>query len=320
MHLSAFLVARVSQSHGITSTDAAQNPDFSSWNHVHVWYCSSDSHLGDASPGSKSDFGGWHFRGRRIAAAVITDLLTVWGLNNATHVLLTGDSAGGVGVMNLADDIATTLRVEAPALETVKLFVDAGWFLDIPSYSNRSDGMTFEKCAKALPASYRAVFDRSCEEHFGAEDSWRCFFAQDCQAFLETPTLFHEYLYDSANLGYDGAGSPAEAEDFRSRLEASIKAAAAAGGTGSCAGDSSEEDASPDGRHTQNLHEMIDCTLFTKSHVGDVRFVHVLGAWFAGELSNVHVLDGHGGVRGGDECGVYPALAKQLAAVVSVGV
>ncbi len=280
---------------------------------------------------------------------------------------------------------------------------------------------------------------RSCEEHFGAEDSWRCFFAQDCQAFLETPTLFHEYLYDSANLGFDGAGSPAEAEDFRSRLEASIKAAAAAGGSGSCAGDSSEEEASPDGRHTHNvsrigehvvlrvgsrdargsgalalgdsgdahgssggtqesdglvkgggrsfsvgdrremkqnadmlslpsgsrpngnnrtsgiaasqqldaglvsnasmtcsgqtlrswpnifapacqLHEMIDCTLFTKSHVGDVRFVYVLGAWFAGELNNVHVLDGHGGVRGGDECGVYPALAKQLAAVVSVGV
>ncbi len=51
-------------------------------------------------------------------------------------------------------------RVEAPVLETVKLFVDAGWFLDIPSYSNRSDGMTFEKCAKALPASYGAVFDR----------------------------------------------------------------------------------------------------------------------------------------------------------------
>jgi hypothetical protein len=42
----------------------------------------------------------------------------------------------------------------------VKLFVDAGWFLDISPYANRSDGMTFEKCAKALPASYGAVFDR----------------------------------------------------------------------------------------------------------------------------------------------------------------
>ncbi|KAK9902182.1 hypothetical protein WJX75_007070 [Coccomyxa subellipsoidea] len=230
----------VLQSHGITSWDPAQNPHFNSWNHVHVWYCSSDSHLGDASPGSGSAFGAWQFRGRRIAAAVIADLLAGRGLSEATHVLLTGDSAGGVGVMNLADDIAGTLRDEAPDLEMVKLFVDAGWFLDISPYANRSDGMTFEKCAKALPASYGAVFDRSCEQHFGAISSWRCFFAQDCQAFIETPALFHEYLYDSANLGYDGAGSPAEAEDFRSRMEASIKAAAATGWNGSCDGGDSE--------------------------------------------------------------------------------
>ena len=39
------------QTHGITSTDPAQNPSFHGWNHVHVWYCSSDSHLGDTSTG-----------------------------------------------------------------------------------------------------------------------------------------------------------------------------------------------------------------------------------------------------------------------------
>lgn len=68
------------------------------------------------------------------------------------------------------------------------------------------------------------------------------------------------------------------------------------------------------------LHEMIDSKLFTTSHVGDVKFVDVLGAWFAGQLSCVHVLDGHRGVRGGDECGFDPAQAQQLVAVVAVGV
>lgn len=88
-----------------------------------------------------------------------------------------------------------------------------------------------------------ALVFRSCEESLGRNQSWRCFFAQDCQGFLETPALFHEYLYDSANLGYDGAGSSAEAEDFRSRLEASFKAAAAATDS-ACAGGCSEQ---PDG-------------------------------------------------------------------------
>ena len=266
--------------------------------------------------------------------------------------------------------------------------------------------------------------NRSCEQHFGANSSWRCFFAQDCQAFIETPALFHEYLYDSASLGYDGAGSPAEAEDFRSRMEASIKAAAATGWSGSCNGGDSEgislnntgarlavpqaavvpggcvsrqgnenglglggqqseggsrggqmlevigsrerahvsalsdtpdraamasvpssrtlpEVDQSDGELLSNgsmtcsgqalrgpnifspacqLHEMIDSKLFTTSHVGDVRFVDVLGAWFAGQLSCVHVLDGHRGARGGDECGFDPAQAQQLMAVVAVGV
>lgn len=40
------------------------------------------------------------------------------------------------------------------------MFVDAGWFLNIPVYANRSDGMTFEKCAKALIGPYNALFDR----------------------------------------------------------------------------------------------------------------------------------------------------------------
>lgn len=50
-------------------------------------------------------------------------------------------------------------REEAPDLESIKLFVDAGWFLDIPPYFNRSDGMTFEKCAKAIAASYGGIYD-----------------------------------------------------------------------------------------------------------------------------------------------------------------
>ena len=42
------------QSHGILSDDPAENPYFSSWNHVAIWYCSSDSHLGDAPAGASS--------------------------------------------------------------------------------------------------------------------------------------------------------------------------------------------------------------------------------------------------------------------------
>ena len=62
---------------------------------------------------------------------------------------------------------------------------------------------------------------------FGRDDSWRCFFAASCYGSLETPALFHQYLYDSANLGYDSAAW-SQYNDFRRKLTASIRGRPAA--------------------------------------------------------------------------------------------
>ena len=51
-------------------------------------------------------------------------------------------------------------RAQAPDLANVRLFVDGGWFLDIPPYAARSDGMTFGGCARAIAELYNASFDR----------------------------------------------------------------------------------------------------------------------------------------------------------------
>ena len=46
--------------------------------------------------------GQWQFKGKRIVAALIADLLKNEGLDEAEEILVTGDSAGGVGIMNNA--------------------------------------------------------------------------------------------------------------------------------------------------------------------------------------------------------------------------
>ncbi|KAK9839253.1 hypothetical protein WJX81_004396 [Elliptochloris bilobata] len=241
----------VLQSHGILSEDPAANPYFHSWNHVSVWYCSSDSHLGDApaegeglaairpaaAPARVSqargclaahdaahnasragdgrlrvqgagEAGGWQFRGKRIAAAVARRLLGELGLDAGSQVLLTGDSAGGVGCLHNADWLYDMLQPRMPRLTSFKVFIDAGWFLDVPPYTSlRSDGFSFQKCAKGLLHNWHAQFDRTCVEAYGLE-SWRCFFAQYAHAHVATPALFHEFLYDSANLGCTNGMKP----------------------------------------------------------------------------------------------------------------
>ncbi len=61
--------------------------------------------------------GGWQFRGKRIAAAAARRLLGELGLDAGGEVLLTGDSAGGVGCLHNADWLHAMLQCAAPRPE-----------------------------------------------------------------------------------------------------------------------------------------------------------------------------------------------------------
>lgn len=192
----------------------------------------------------------------------------------------------------------------------------------------------------------------SCEAAQAPGQAWRCFFAQQAWPYLSTPTLFHEYLYDSANLGYDGAAW-SQYDDFREKLQGSFLAwedgdsgCAASAAWGHADGTSSA-DACSSGRSGEqrgsegsmvvsgqqlpgnatgggssrrpnmfspacHLHEMIDSVQLTTSHVGKKHLTDVLTGWFDGQISSVFLLDNATYVRDSNECGVDPAAAKQL--------
>jgi hypothetical protein len=72
-------------------------------------------------------------------------------------------------------------RQQAPALANYRLFVDAGWFLDIPPYVNRSDGMTFRGCAIALADVFNATFDRCARPNMHAVQHCLPLVGYNCQ-------------------------------------------------------------------------------------------------------------------------------------------
>jgi len=154
---------------------------FSTYNQILVKYCSSDTWLGDAGPGSvvtgdlnDQDFGNQlatdiQFRGTRIVNAVMDALETSSGLpvsdnegntvftlpemSLAQSVLLSGDSAGGNGIRHNLDRLHA--RIDANSIYTangnedgipVIGFLDAGGF-PFPSdtriiYANHPEGYT----------------------------------------------------------------------------------------------------------------------------------------------------------------------------------
>ena len=135
------------------STDCSANPGFCNATRVLVKYCTGDLHLGNHTAPTAASWG-LIFDGHANFAAIIDDLESVHGLGAATEVLLTGDSAGGVGTFANADYLADRLPQA-----TVKAAPCSGWFFpaalssDLPDVYAPSDWAHFAAGTHGNPNS-----------------------------------------------------------------------------------------------------------------------------------------------------------------------
>lgn len=87
---------------GMAGDDCTTNPYFCNATAAIVPYCTGDGHRGNNTVASKATFG-WIFDGHANFVAIIEELVSTRGLGNAKRILLTGNSAGGIGVFNNLD-------------------------------------------------------------------------------------------------------------------------------------------------------------------------------------------------------------------------
>ena len=85
------------------------NPDWGAANHVHIPYCSGDLHSGTVTAPSDSTWG-LYFSGHLIFEAVVEELIAKYELGSATDIVLSGDSAGGIGVWMNVDYLAVKIH------------------------------------------------------------------------------------------------------------------------------------------------------------------------------------------------------------------
>ena len=97
-----------------------------------------------------------YFRGLRIYEAVIGELMEK-GLANATQVLFTGCSAGGLATILHCDDFSARF----PQQVSVKCFADAGFFLDVKDISGERSFWSFYNRVVQLQ-NVRQVLHKDC--------------------------------------------------------------------------------------------------------------------------------------------------------------
>ena len=131
-----------------------------------------------------------YFRGAYIRDAWLADMVAFLdGFSNASHVVLTGSSAGGLSTFLHADLIGDVLRAKLPNLQWYGAIPLSGYFLDSPNagghsrvYQDVIEGVyRLGNVTDSTPAACRAA-------HAPAE-RWRCMFAAVAFATSAVPTF-----------------------------------------------------------------------------------------------------------------------------------
>ena len=145
------------------------NPDFFNFNHVLVPYCSSDLWLGSKTNAENfffvdsSDVNNFSFRGHTIFTSVISDLMNAYNLNHSETVILSGSSAGSVGVLNHASWFTNDIVEKNNLSIQVLLIIDSGWFINFQdSISSRLSKDFIQRMNISLSACYDLAYGYPC--------------------------------------------------------------------------------------------------------------------------------------------------------------
>jgi len=190
---------------GILDSDPAHNPNFATFGKAYDPYCTGDAHSGTRRAPASADFP-FIFAGHNIVRAIIDTLLNETGIAAAEHVLLAGDSAGGIGTFLNADYVGGWL---GPGVGNYRANPQAGWFFprtvnytaftrgDVaPPYAGDDDLALANLWAQANVTACVAALGR---QHCGTADSY--------YRFIRTPLFVTQNQCDS-NQVFAQQGAP----------------------------------------------------------------------------------------------------------------
>lgn len=172
--------------------DERLNPLMHNWNKVYIHYCDGGSFSGNAEftykPTNSSTETKLYFKGKNIINAVFEDLKTNQGLYQATDVVISGSSAGGLTTFLHLDYIAEMLN---PNSKIVGL-PDGGYFLDFEGSPQYHSKMIWNFNIM----NSKSGVDSKCIRNYILEPS-KCIFAENVLPFIRTPIFILQSNFDS---------------------------------------------------------------------------------------------------------------------------
>lgn len=167
---------------------------------VHLPYCTQCLWTGTRTKGTNESFG-LPFTGHLVLEAVVEQLLAMpGGLGDATEVLLTGESAGGIGVtpnLNwLQQKLGTKVRVTGAPIAGLYYFADP--YLG-PGHTESGLADFREPAWPSHAALWQSYVDQNCQKAHAGE-AWPCVLANYSQGFIDNAIFFTQSKSDKVVL------------------------------------------------------------------------------------------------------------------------
>ncbi|XP_054635897.1 carboxylesterase notum2 isoform X2 [Dunckerocampus dactyliophorus] len=200
---------------GILSSQVAENPYWHNANIIFIPYCSSDVWSGTGpvpTPAPKPRQVREKERGRNatenafmgslIIREVVKDLVPK-GMKQAKVVMLSGESAGGTGVLLNIERVASQLE-QLGAEAQVRGLVDSGWFLESKHQRSPNCPETVtcspEDAIKVGLRMWNGMVPERCRRLYKKGEEWQCFFGHKLYSTLTSPLFVVQWLFDEEQL------------------------------------------------------------------------------------------------------------------------
>eukprot|EP00053_Salpingoeca_punica_P010733 m.96143 g.96143 ORF g.96143 m.96143 type:complete len:440 (-) comp15477_c0_seq1:715-2034(-) len=181
---------------GPFSSNPLINPEFVNYHRVGFAYCDGASFSGNADEPVVVRGTPLYFRGHRILVELFGMLHRQFGMDQGTHLLVTGCSAGGLSTFLHADYIRDNLF---PAGGYVKAMPISGFFL---LHDDGNGNNLYPDQMKNVVAMQNATggLHQGCVASLPADEQWRCIFANYSYAHTTTPMFVLNSALDSWQL------------------------------------------------------------------------------------------------------------------------
>jgi hypothetical protein len=179
---------------GFLSDDSTANPDFYNWNVVFINYCDGASFSGSVDGPVDVQGTSIYFRGFKILQGILKQLLNN-GMNQASEVILTGCSAGGLATYLHADYVGSVL----PSNVKYHAIADAGYFIDAPNVNGIYTLRQWAQYVFKMQNSTGGV-NQNCIAANSDTTQWQCMAAQYTYPHISSKIFALNSMYDTWQL------------------------------------------------------------------------------------------------------------------------